>query len=47
MKHTYGAQKYAQQNFGIHEDPIWALNSNSDKFDSDKYTFSVSFRISL
>ena len=28
IKHTYGAQKYAQQNFGTYEDHIWAENSD-------------------
>ena len=28
--HTYGVQKYAKQNFGSYEDPVWALNYNPD-----------------
>ena len=32
IKHTYGVQKDAEQNFDTYEDPIWAINHNLKTF---------------
>ena len=32
IKHSYGVQKYAEQNFDTYEYPIWAINHNLRTF---------------